>query len=125
MVDGSHLSFEDNLQYTQYIADLAHRKDIYVEAELGRLSGTEDDLTVEEYEARFTDINQVGYILIKSTVYDYVCIIELAALPNFSVFFRRNSLSIRLALMLWQYASAMSMENTRPVDLISGLTCLR
>ena len=71
MVDGSHLSFEDNLQYTQYIANLAHQKDIYIEAELGRLSGTEDDLSVEEYEARFTDINQVGYILIKSTV--YVC----------------------------------------------------
>ncbi|KAG5223157.1 D-tagatose-1,6-bisphosphate aldolase [Salix suchowensis] len=29
-----------------------------VEAELGRLSGTEDDLTVEDYEARLTDVNQ-------------------------------------------------------------------
>ncbi|KAF2317510.1 hypothetical protein GH714_023711 [Hevea brasiliensis] len=27
-------------------------------AELGRLSGTEDDLTVEDYEARLTDVNQ-------------------------------------------------------------------
>lgn len=57
MVDGSHLSFEDNISYTKYIASLAHTKDMLVEAELGRLSGTEDDLTVEEYEARLTDIN--------------------------------------------------------------------
>ncbi|RWW14399.1 hypothetical protein GW17_00021831 [Ensete ventricosum] len=31
-----------------------------VEAELGRLSGTEDDLTVEDYEARLTDVKQVA-----------------------------------------------------------------
>ncbi|CAL1393091.1 unnamed protein product [Linum trigynum] len=60
MVDGSHLSFKDNISYTKYISVLAHskNKDILVEAELGRLSGTEDDLTVEDYEARFTDVNQ-------------------------------------------------------------------
>jgi len=34
-----------------------------VEAELGRLSGSEDGLTVEEYEARFTDVAQAeGFI---------------------------------------------------------------
>jgi len=60
MADGSHLSFEDNISYTKYIASLAHPKDMLVEAELGRLSGTEDDLTVEEYEARLTDINLVS-----------------------------------------------------------------
>lgn len=58
MVDGSHLSFEDNILYTKYISSLAHSKNMLVEAELGRLSGTEDDLTVEEYEARLTDVNQ-------------------------------------------------------------------
>ncbi|KAI4975795.1 hypothetical protein ZWY2020_049402 [Hordeum vulgare] len=34
-----------------------------VEAELGRLSGTEDGLTIEEYEARFTDIAQAGQFI--------------------------------------------------------------
>ncbi|CAN1235969.1 L-threonate dehydrogenase [Linum grandiflorum] len=60
MVDGSHLSFKDNISYTKYISTVAHYKnqDMLVEAELGRLSGTEDDLTVEDYEARFTDVNQ-------------------------------------------------------------------
>jgi fructose/tagatose bisphosphate aldolase len=40
---------------------LAHAKGLLVEAELGRLSGSEDGLTVEEYEARFTDVAQVRF----------------------------------------------------------------
>ncbi|KAJ6373832.1 hypothetical protein OIU78_029508, partial [Salix suchowensis] len=55
---GSHLSLKDNIAYTKYISLLAHSKNMLVEAELGRLSGTEDDLTVEDYEARLTDVNQ-------------------------------------------------------------------
>lgn len=58
MVDGSDLPFKDNVSYTKYISFLAHSKKMHVEAELGRLSGIEDDLTVEDYEARLTDINQ-------------------------------------------------------------------
>ncbi|GFP85851.1 d-tagatose-1 6-bisphosphate aldolase subunit gaty [Phtheirospermum japonicum] len=58
MVDGSHLSFKENISHTKYISVLAHAKQLMVEAELGRLSGTEDDLTVEDYEARLTDVNQ-------------------------------------------------------------------
>ncbi|XP_057446914.1 uncharacterized protein LOC130738779 [Lotus japonicus] len=57
MVDGSNLSFNENAAYTKFISLLAHSKDMLVEAELGRLSGTEDDLTVEEYEAKLTDVN--------------------------------------------------------------------
>jgi ketose-bisphosphate aldolase len=59
MVDGSHLAFEDNVAFTKKVADIAHAKGMTVEAELGRLSGTEDGLSVEEYEAQFTDLNQV------------------------------------------------------------------
>ena len=40
---------------------MAHAKGLLVEAELGRLSGSEDGLTVEEYEARFTDVAQVRF----------------------------------------------------------------
>ncbi|GER40169.1 D-tagatose-1,6-bisphosphate aldolase subunit GatY, partial [Striga asiatica] len=60
MVDGSHLSFEENVSCTKYISTLAHSKKLMVEAELGRLSGTEDGLTVEDYEARLTDVNQAS-----------------------------------------------------------------
>ncbi|XP_074354655.1 uncharacterized protein LOC141693454 isoform X3 [Apium graveolens] len=58
MVDGSELNFIENITYTKYITNLAHAKGILVEAELGRLSGTEDELTVEDYEAKLTDIEQ-------------------------------------------------------------------
>lgn len=59
MVDGSHLSFTENLSYTKSITELARSKNIMVEAELGRLSGTEDGLTVEDYEAKLTSVHQV------------------------------------------------------------------
>ncbi|PSS08192.1 Fructose-bisphosphate aldolase [Actinidia chinensis var. chinensis] len=39
-----------------------------VEAELGRLSGTEDDLTVEEYEARLTDADQAEEFIDKTGI---------------------------------------------------------
>ena len=58
MVDGSHLTLRENILYTKSISSLAHAKGLLVEAELGRLSGSEDGLTVEEYEARFTDVAQ-------------------------------------------------------------------
>ncbi|KAG9459202.1 hypothetical protein H6P81_003710 [Aristolochia fimbriata] len=58
MVDGSHLPFKDNIAYTKFISSLAHSKKMLVEAELGRLSGTEDGLTVEDYEAWLTDVSQ-------------------------------------------------------------------
>lgn len=60
MVDGSHLAYEDNLAFTQTMTELAHRHHAVVEAELGRLTGTEDGLTVPEYEAKFTDPAQAA-----------------------------------------------------------------
>lgn len=55
MADGSHLSYDDNITFTQAMTTLAHTHHALVEAELGRLTGTEDGLTVPEYEAKFTD----------------------------------------------------------------------
>ncbi|XP_057459422.1 uncharacterized protein LOC130750039 isoform X3 [Actinidia eriantha] len=68
MVDGSHLPFEDNVSYTKFISLLANSKNMMVEAELGRLSGTEDDLTVEEYEARLTDADQAEEFIDKTGI---------------------------------------------------------
>ena len=59
MVDCSNLPFEENMKFTKRITELAHAKAILVEAELGRLSGTEDDMNVEEYEEKLTDPDQV------------------------------------------------------------------
>lgn len=58
MADGSHLPYEANAEFTRRVAELAHGHGGAVEAELGRLSGTEDGLTVAEYEAKLTDPQQ-------------------------------------------------------------------
>ncbi|KAL2923044.1 L-threonate dehydrogenase [Bienertia sinuspersici] len=68
MVDGSHLPLEENILYTKCVVHFAHQKDICVEAELGRLSGAEDDLTVEEYEARLTDIDEAEEFIDKTGI---------------------------------------------------------
>uniref|UniRef100_A0A0C9S8F2 TSA: Wollemia nobilis Ref_Wollemi_Transcript_4673_4554 transcribed RNA sequence n=1 Tax=Wollemia nobilis TaxID=56998 RepID=A0A0C9S8F2_9CONI len=68
MVDGSHLPFSENISYSKYITGMAHAKSIAVEAELGRLSGTEDNLTVEEYEAKLTDLAQAEEFLSQTGV---------------------------------------------------------
>jgi tagatose 1,6-diphosphate aldolase GatY/KbaY len=55
MADGSHGTLEENIAFTSQMADLAHCQGGAVEAELGRLSGNEDGLSVPEYEAHLTD----------------------------------------------------------------------
>jgi tagatose 1,6-diphosphate aldolase GatY/KbaY len=60
MADGSHLAYHHNLTFTRDMVALAHTHQAAVEAELGRLSGTEDGLTVPEYEARLTDPGQAA-----------------------------------------------------------------
>lgn len=58
MADGSHLGYAQNLAFVQAMADMVHNQGGLIEAELGRLSGTEDGLTVEQYEAKLTDPEQ-------------------------------------------------------------------
>src|SRR5215212_5333066 len=58
MADGSHLPYEENLAFTTAMTELAHARGAGVEAELGRLAGSEDGLTVPEYEAKLTDPDQ-------------------------------------------------------------------
>jgi len=47
MIDGSHLSFEDNIALTKQVVDYAHQFDVTVEAELGVLAGVEDEVSAE------------------------------------------------------------------------------
>src|SRR6478672_2051576 len=53
MIDGSHLSFEDNIRFTQEAAALAHRAGAWIEAELGAVPGDEDGSTPLQRSARF------------------------------------------------------------------------
>lgn len=55
MADGSIHSVEENYVFTQQMSEKAHSVGALVEAELGRLSGTEDGLTIAEYDAKLTD----------------------------------------------------------------------
>lgn len=44
MIDGSHLSYEENVALTKKVVDYAHQFDVTVEGELGVLAGIEDDV---------------------------------------------------------------------------------
>jgi len=54
MIDGSHLSLEENVALTRKAVKSAHAEGVSIEAELGRLAGVED-VSVEEREAILTD----------------------------------------------------------------------
>ena len=47
MIDGSHLSYDDNVALTKKVCEYAHQYDVTVEGELGVLAGVEDDVSSE------------------------------------------------------------------------------
>ncbi len=49
MIDGSHLSYEDNVALTRKVVEYAHAHDVTVEGELGVLAGVEDDVKAEKH----------------------------------------------------------------------------
>ncbi len=55
MIDASHDPIEQNILRTKKVVEKAHAHGIVVEAELGVLSGVEDDLSVEEADAKYTN----------------------------------------------------------------------
>ena len=68
MVDGSHLPYEENVLFTKAMVNLAHARGVVVEAELGRLAGEEDGLSVSEKEAKMTDPAVVQHFLRETQV---------------------------------------------------------
>lgn len=48
MIDASKLPFEQNIELTKQVVEYAHARDVSVEAELGTLSGIEDENTHSE-----------------------------------------------------------------------------
>ncbi|MBM7714473.1 fructose-bisphosphate aldolase class II [Bacillus thermophilus] len=53
MIDGSHLPLDENIALTKKVVELAHLFGVSVEAELGRIGGQEDDLSVDDAEASY------------------------------------------------------------------------
>ncbi len=59
MIDGSHLSFEENIAVTKKVVDYAHDHGVTVEGELGRLAGVEDDVKVSAEDSSYTRPEEV------------------------------------------------------------------
>jgi len=59
MIDASHETFEKNISLTKEIVEKAHLNGITVEAELGVLSGIEDDINVDEKHKKYTQPSEV------------------------------------------------------------------
>lgn len=49
MIDGSHHSYEKNVELTRQVVDYAHKYDVTVEGELGVLAGIEDDVVAASH----------------------------------------------------------------------------
>lgn len=60
MVDGSRLPYPDNVSFVQEAVRLAHTRSVPVEAELGRIGGVEDDVSVDERDAFYTDPDEAA-----------------------------------------------------------------
>ena len=58
MIDASVLDFEENIAITKEVVDYANKYGVSVEAELGTLAGVEDEVSVAEGKAFYTDPNQ-------------------------------------------------------------------
>lgn len=55
MIDGSKYDLEGNIDITNKVMEVCQPIGVSVEAELGKIGGTEDDITVEAKDATFTD----------------------------------------------------------------------
>ena len=66
MIDGSHLSYDDNVALTRKVVDYAHRYDVTVEGELGVLAGIEDEVQAEHHT--YTQPEEVQDFLSKTGV---------------------------------------------------------
>lgn len=49
MIDGSHLSYEENIAVTKKVVEYAHQFDVTVEGELGVLAGVEDEVSSDHH----------------------------------------------------------------------------
>ena len=66
MIDGSHHSYEKNIEITRSVVEYAHKYDVTVEGELGVLAGIEDDVQAEHHT--YTQPEEVEDFLSKTGV---------------------------------------------------------
>lgn len=73
MVDASKQALAGNIETTKLVCEIAHAVGVSVEAEIGKIGGTEDNVTVSAREATFTDPNEAEE-LVKQTGIDSLAI---------------------------------------------------
>lgn len=73
MIDGSRLPLLENIALTRQVVAVAQAVGVSVEAELGRIGGTEDNITVGEQEAFFTDPDEAG-VFVRETGVDSLAV---------------------------------------------------
>lgn len=73
MFDGSHLSFEENAKITRTVAEVANALGIGSEGEIGKIGGTEDDISVDEKDAFITTCDE-ALSFIQHTNVDYLAV---------------------------------------------------
>lgn len=72
MIDGSKLPFGDNIALTKRVVDACHPGGVYVEGELGKVGGKEDDLEGDD-DNPYTDPEEAK-IFVEKTGVDYLAI---------------------------------------------------
>ena len=60
MIDASHHPFEENIRIVKEVVAYAHAHGVVVEAELGRLAGVEDAVSVSREDASYTNPDQAA-----------------------------------------------------------------
>lgn len=63
MYDGSKLPLEENIAITRKVLEIAKPIGVSVEAELGRIGGTEDDIHVSDKDVLYTDPEEAKYFV--------------------------------------------------------------
>jgi fructose-bisphosphate aldolase class II len=75
MIDASAEPFAGNIEITRRVVDAAHAKGIVVEAELGKLGGVEEHVSVKEADAKLTDPEQAKEFVERSGCDSLACAI--------------------------------------------------
>ncbi len=66
MIDGSKHDWEENVRLTKQVVEYAHAHGVVVEAEIGRLAGVEDNVSVADKDALFTDPEEAAEFVAKT-----------------------------------------------------------
>ncbi len=73
MIDGSRFPLDENIAATNEIIKIAHACGVSVEAEIGQLGGIEDNISVDERDARLTSPSEAKKFVDETGV-DYLAI---------------------------------------------------